>query len=88
MNQTFASQLGLKIQKTNVGAQKIDGTILETYRIVVSTFSVLDKDGRERFFEKCFLFADIKPDIVFGILFLTMSNKIYNGGPIILETYF
>ncbi len=40
MSQAFAQQLGLKIRKTNVGAQKIDGTTLETYGMVVSTFSV------------------------------------------------
>ncbi len=52
MSQAFAQQLGLKIRKTNVGAQKIDGTTLETYEMVVSTFSVSDKDGKERFFEE------------------------------------
>ncbi len=35
---------------------------------------MLDKDSRERFFEKSFLFADVKPDIVLGLSFLTMSN--------------
>ncbi len=50
MNQAFAHQLGLKICKTNVGAQKIDDTTLEIYQIVISTFSVSDKDGSERFF--------------------------------------
>ncbi len=74
MSQAFAQQLGLKIRKTNVGAQKIDGTTLETYGMVVSTFSVSDKDGRERFFEESFLLADISPDIVLGMPFLTMSN--------------
>ncbi len=74
MSQAFAQQLGLKICKTNVGAQKIDGTTLETYEMVVSTFSMLNKDGMERFFEESFLLADIRPDIVFGMLFLTMSN--------------
>ena len=59
---------------TNVEAQKIDGITLETYGIVVCTFSVLDKDGRERFFEKSFLLADVKPDIVLGIPFQTISN--------------
>ena len=34
----------------------------------------MDKDGKERFFEEKFLLADVKPDIVFEILFLTMSN--------------
>ena len=47
---------------------------METYGIVVSIFSVLDKDGRERFFEESFLLADVKPNIVLGMHFLTMSN--------------
>ncbi len=42
--------------------------------MVVFTFSVSDKDGRERFFEESFLLADVSPDIVLGMLFLTMSN--------------
>ncbi len=74
MSQVFAHQLGLMICKTNVGTQKIDGTTLETYGIVVFTFSVSDKDGREKFFKGSFLLADVKPDIVLGMLFLTMSN--------------
>ncbi len=74
MSQVFAQQLGLKICKTNLGAQKIDGTTLETYEIVVSTFSILDKNGRERFFEENFLLADVKPNIVFEMPFLTISN--------------
>ncbi len=74
MSQAFVQQLGLKIRKTNVGAQKIDGTTLETYGMVVSTFSMSNKDGRERFFEESYLLADIKPDIVLEMLFLTMSN--------------
>ena len=74
ISQVFAHQLDLTIQKTNVGAQKIDGTTLKTYEMVVSTFSVLDKDGRERFFEESFLLADIKSEIVLEMPFLTMSN--------------
>ncbi len=74
MSQAFAHQLGLKICKTNVKAQKIDGTTLETYKMVVSICSISDKDGRERFFEESFLLADVKPDIVLGMPFLTMSN--------------
>ena len=42
--------------------------------MVVSIFSVSDKDGRERFFEESFLLADVSPDIVLGMSFLTMSN--------------
>ncbi len=42
--------------------------------MVVSTFSVSDKDGRERFFKENFLLADVKLDVVLRILFLTISN--------------
>ena len=42
--------------------------------MVVFTFSILDKDGMERFFEKSFLLADVKSNIVLGMLFLTMNN--------------
>ncbi len=74
ISQAFAQQLGLKIRKTNVEVQKIDGTTLETYGMVPSTFSVLNKDGKERFFKKSFLLTNVKPDIVLGMPFLTMSN--------------
>ncbi len=42
--------------------------------MVVSTFSVSDKDGRERFFEESFLLADVSPDVVLRMPFPTMSN--------------
>ncbi len=73
-SQAFVQQLDLKICKTNVGTQKINGTTLETYEIVVSTFLVSDKDKRERFFKESFLLADIKLDIVLKMPFLTMNN--------------
>ncbi len=46
--------------------------------MVVSIFSVSDKDGMERFFEKSFLLADVKPDIVLEMPILTMSNTDVN----------
>lgn len=42
--------------------------------MVVSIFSILDKDNSERFFEINFLLADVKPDIVLGIFFQIMSD--------------
>ena len=47
--------------------------------MVVSNFSLLDKDGWEKFFEESFLLVDIKLDIVLGMLFLTMSNTDINS---------
>ncbi len=78
MSQVFAQQLGLKICKTNVEVQKIDDTILETYEIIVSTFSMWDKDSRERFFEESFLLADVKLNIGLRMPFLTISNANVN----------
>ena len=42
--------------------------------MVVSTFFVLNKDDKEKFFEESFLLADVKLDIMLGMLFLTMNN--------------
>ena len=39
---------------------------------------MLNKDSRERFFEKGFLLADVNPDVVFEMPFLTMSNADVN----------
>ena len=74
MSLAFAFQLGLKISKTNIATKKIDGTTLETSGMVVSIFSLSDKDDRERFFKESFLLADIKPNIVLGMFFLILSN--------------
>ncbi len=46
--------------------------------MIVSTFSVLDKDSKKKFFENSFLLADVKPEIVFGMPFLTISNADIN----------
>ena len=78
MSQVFTYQLGFTIRKSNIGAQKIDGTTLETYGMVVSTFFVSDKDDREWFFEKSFLLADVKVEIILGIPFLTIRNADVN----------
>ena len=71
---------------------------MKTYEIVVSTFSMSDKDDKEKFFEKSFLLADIKPNIVLGMLLLTKSNvdidfqardlqwKFYTTGNVLLTT--
>ena len=74
MHPAFAERLGLVVRTTNVGAQKIDGTTLETYGMVVVAFSVTDQADRVRFFEETFLVANVSPDVVFGMPFLTLSG--------------
>ena len=71
---SFAKQLGLAIRPTDVGAQKIDGIMLNTHGIVVAAFSVVDKANQVRFFEKTFLVANVSPELVLGMLFLTSSG--------------
>ena len=71
---TFAWELGLLIRPTDIGAQKIDGTILDTYRIVVTAFSMTDKANQVKFFEETFLVANVSPEIVFGMPFLTLNG--------------
>ena len=70
----FAKVLSLPIRPTDVGVQKIDGTTLETYEMVVATFLVEDKTNRVKFFEETFLVANISPKVVLGMLFLTLGS--------------
>ena len=71
---TFAKQLGLPIRPIDVRAQKIDGTTLDTYGMVVAAFLVEDKANRVRFFEETFLVANVSPEVVLGMPFLTLSG--------------
>ena len=57
------------MQKTDVSTQKINGSLLETYYMVIAIFQVLDKFDQSRFFKKTFLLTDIGMKIVFDTLF-------------------
>ena len=74
MNPNYTQKLGLKIQKTNVGAHKIDGSALETFEMVIADFYIEDKASRPRFFEEIFLVADNKFKVILGMFFLKISN--------------
>ena len=74
MSFAYAKRLGLKIWKTNFGAQKIDGSTLETFRMVITNFQIEDRGGRLRFFQKTFLVANTKFEVVLGMAFLKISN--------------
>ena len=74
MSPAYAKKLGLKTRKTNVGAQKIDGSALETFGMVIAGFHIEDKGGRPRFFQEIFLVADTKFEVVLGMFFFKISN--------------
>ena len=59
MTSAYAAKLGFKVRKTDIGTQKIDGSTLKTFGIVLAEFQVEDKLGRARFFHETFLLADI-----------------------------
>ena len=74
MNPDYARKLGLKIRRTNIGAQKIDGSALKTFGMGIADFQVEDKVSRPRFFQEIFLVADTKFEVILGMLFLKISN--------------
>ena len=74
MSPAYAKKLGLKTRKTNVRAQKIDGSAFETFGMVIADFQVEDKGSRPRFFQETFLVANTKFEMVLGMLFLKISN--------------
>lgn len=69
----FATKLDFCICRTNIVTQKIYGSRLKTYGMVILLFWVDNKDGKFRFFEETFLLADINIDVAFGIFFLTWA---------------
>ena len=50
MNPNFARKLDFKVWKTNVEAQKIDGSVLEIFGIIIANFQIEDKVNKPRFF--------------------------------------
>ena len=70
----YAKQLGLQTQKTDVKAQKIDKSSLNTFGMVIASFQVINKLGSIRLFQETFLLANTTMEVVLGILFLTLSN--------------
>ncbi len=75
MTPAYAAELGLTTRKTSIGAQKIDGSLLETYGMASASFLLQDSLGRVRFFEETFLLTDTSMKVILGMLFLSLSNK-------------
>ena len=74
MSPAYAKQLGLRTWKSDVKAQKIDRSSLDTFEMVIIGFQVIDKLGRVRFFQKIFLLVDTTMEVVLKIPFLTFNN--------------
>ena len=74
MTPAYAKKLGLQTWRTDIRAQKIDESSLDTFEMVIAGFQVLDKQSRTQFFQKTFLLANITMEVVLRMLFLTFSN--------------
>ena len=74
MTPAYAKQLGLQVRKTDVRAQKINGSLLRTFGMVIAGFQIEDKLGKTRFFQELFLLVETSMEIVLGMLFLIFNN--------------
>lgn len=50
MNPVYAKKLGFRIKQTDVEAQKIDGSHLEIFRMIIASFLLQNKLGKIWFF--------------------------------------
>ncbi len=80
MTLAYAKELSLTTQNTSVGAQKIDGSPLETYGMVSASFLLQDSLGTVRFFEETLLLANTSKEVVLRMLFLALSNADFQFG--------
>lgn len=71
MTLAYILKLGFITQKTSVRAQKIDGSILETYDMVSASFLFKDSLEKVQFFDKTFLLANTSLEVVLGMLFFS-----------------
>ena len=70
----YIAELGLKVEKTNIGAQKIDGSTLNIFEMVLANFQMEDKLSRTQYFQAIFLVANTTLKVIFEIPFFTLSN--------------
>lgn len=74
MTSAYIIKLGLTIQKTSIGASKINGLLLETYGMVLNRFLIQDSLKKVWFFEETFLLTDTSMQVILEILFFSFSN--------------
>ena len=70
----YVSKLGLKVRSINVGVQKINGSILKTFEIILASFQVDNTLKRARFFQETFLLTDLSIEVVLRMSFLIFNN--------------
>ena len=74
MTPGYASKLGLKVRSIDVKAQKIDGSTLKMFEMVLASFQIEDTLKKAQFFQKMILLVNFSIEIVLKMPFLTLSN--------------
>lgn len=74
MTLAYIAKLGFVTQKTEVGAQKIDSSLLETHSIASAVIILQNSLGRMQFFEEAFLLNNTSIKVILQISFLSFSN--------------
>lgn len=77
MNLNFIQKLSFKIQKTSVEAQKIDGSALKTFGIIIAGFQIKNKVDKLKYFQKTFLMVNIIVEVVLKISFFKLMLIYY-----------
>lgn len=62
------------IYKINMDSQKIDGSKLVIYWMIIALFLVNNTNKKFSFFKETFSFVDINMDVDFEMLFLNLGN--------------
>ena len=65
----FVFKLALKTCYINVGAQKIESSKLQIYKMILASFQVKDKLAKAQFFWKTFWLANTSMEVMLGMLF-------------------
>lgn len=72
---TYAAKLGFQIRLTDFGAQKIDGSTLKIFEMVLTSFQIKDKFKMTRFFQKTFLLPNTSMAVILNRLFFNFEQR-------------
>lgn len=74
MRLAYISKIDLWVRCTNVRAQKINGSTLKTFGMILANFQVEDKIGQPWYFQETLLLAGTTIEVVLKMFFPTFSN--------------
>ena len=74
MISAYAAVLGFEICSISIRAQKIDWSSLKIFGMVIASFQLKNKLGRDWFFWETFPLANINMKVILVMLFLTFGN--------------